>query len=87
MTTVALNLKAARARSGLLQDELARKASVGLSTITAIESGLTPSPQAATLQSLAVALDTTVEILLGSMPAIPVPASPGSGTAPPHPEP
>ena len=72
-TVLGRNLKAARGRfrrtdgprHGISQAELADRSGVTADTIGVIERGETLVPNTGTLESLAVALDTTVEALTG----------------------
>ena len=62
MNHLATNLRAARARQGLSQGDLAEKAGVSLVTVCEIEKGYR-QPQAATVLKLAEALDLSMESL------------------------
>ena len=62
--TAARLLTAARARAGMNQTELAKKAGLGVRTITAIEIGEIEKPNARTLGLLAKALGIQVEMLM-----------------------
>lgn len=57
--------KAPDGRCGLTQIELAQRAGMQPNAVSAIETGVIEHPQHLTLARLAVALDTTVEVLLG----------------------
>lgn len=58
------NIRAERARSDLTQEQLASKAGVTAATITGYERGTT-TPTLKTLYKLAVALNTTPNVLMG----------------------
>jgi transcriptional regulator with XRE-family HTH domain len=58
------NLKRYRAKIGLSQDQLARKAGITYSTLTKLESGVNQNPKVKTLQQLAKALDVTLNDLM-----------------------
>ena len=58
------NLKRYRAKIGLSQDQLARKAEITYSTLTKLESGVNQNPKVKTLQQLAKALDVTLDDLM-----------------------
>jgi transcriptional regulator with XRE-family HTH domain len=58
------NLKRYRAKIGLSQDQLARKAGITYSTLTKLESGVNQNPKVKTLQQLAKALDVTIDDLM-----------------------
>ena len=58
------NLKRYRAKIGLSQDQLARKAGITYSTLTKLESGVNQNPKVKTLQQLAKALDVTLDNLM-----------------------
>jgi transcriptional regulator with XRE-family HTH domain len=58
------NLKRYRAKIGLSQDQLARKAGITYSTLTKLESGVNQNPKVKTLQQLAKALDVTLDDLM-----------------------
>ncbi len=76
-TTIRENLTHARTHykrpdglCGLTQIELAQRAGMKPNAVSAIETGVIEHPQRLTLARLAVALDTTVEILLGENEAL-----------------
>lgn len=76
---LAVNIRRARARVGLTQEELADKARMKRSVVANIERGATRWPHPATLEKLAAAVSLTVEQLLsGNFPDEPVgqPAGP-----------
>jgi transcriptional regulator with XRE-family HTH domain len=58
------NLKWYRAKIGLSQDQLARKAGITYSTLTKLESGVNQNPKVKTLQQLAQALEVTLDDLM-----------------------
>jgi len=58
------NLKRYRAKIGLSQDQLARKAGITYSTLTKLESGVNQNPKVKTLQQIAKALDVTLDDLM-----------------------
>ena len=77
MNPLGRHLRAARARSGLTQQQLARRASVNTATVVAIEAGRSKHPHATTVCRLAEALGMSVESLEGSG------AAPADSAAPP----
>jgi transcriptional regulator with XRE-family HTH domain len=58
------NIKRYRAKLGLSQDQLARKAGITYSTLTKLESGVNQNPKVKTLQQLAKALEVTIDELM-----------------------
>ena len=58
------NIKRYRAKMGLSQDQLARKAGITYSTLTKLESGVNSNPKVKTLQQLAEALEVTLDELM-----------------------
>jgi transcriptional regulator with XRE-family HTH domain len=58
-------LKALRFERGLSAEEAARRANVSLRHLLRLEAGQRPNTSAVTLTRVALALDTTVEYLLG----------------------
>lgn len=68
-STLAENLKAARAAAGLSQRALAQAAGIGQASLSEIETGTNPSPQIGALEKLAGALGTSVGGLLGEAPS------------------
>jgi transcriptional regulator with XRE-family HTH domain len=58
------NIKRCRAKLGLSQDQLARKAGITYSTLTKLESGVNQNPKVKTLQQLATALEVTLDELM-----------------------
>lgn len=62
---ISKNIKKYRRKSGLSQDQLARKANVPYSTYLKIESGYTPNPSIQTIINIAEALNLTIDELVG----------------------
>ncbi|RLC58079.1 MAG: hypothetical protein DRI80_14235 [Chloroflexota bacterium] len=58
-------LRAIRKRRGLSAEKLARKANVTVRHVWRLEAGKRPNVAAVTLMRIALALDTTLEYLLG----------------------
>jgi FMN phosphatase YigB (HAD superfamily)/DNA-binding XRE family transcriptional regulator len=69
------HLQKARQAAGLTQQELCHKASLSYSTLAKIERGAIRSPSIFTIQSIATALDTTLDVLMGVSPAPPAVSS------------
>lgn len=65
-------LKAARQKAGLTQQELCQRANLSFSTLTKIERGAIKAPSIFTVQSIAAALDSNLNELVG----VPSPALP-----------
>ena len=65
-------LQAARLRAGLTQQALCQKAGLSYSTLTKIERGAIKSPSIFTIQSIATALDVSLDQLMGA----PAPSAP-----------
>jgi len=63
--TLASNIKKHRQKSGLSQDQLARKAGIPYSTFLKIESGYTPNPSIQTVVNIAEALSVSIDELVG----------------------
>ena len=63
--TLALNIKNHRQKSGLSQDQLARKAGIPYSTFLKIESGYTPNPSIRAVLNIADALGVSIDELVG----------------------
>ncbi len=63
--TLASNIKKYRQKSGLSQDQLARKAGIPYSTFLKIESGYTLNPSIQAVLSIADALSVSIDELLG----------------------
>lgn len=62
--TIGENIKKYRAKLGLTQDDLAKKADVKYTTLTKVESGVVNKPSVQTMAKIAKALDTNIENLL-----------------------
>lgn len=58
------NIKKARARLGLTQDDLAKKADVKYTTLTKVESGVVNKPSVQTIAKIAKALGVSIEELI-----------------------
>ena len=66
---ISKNIKKLRDKSGLSQDQTARKANMPLSTYLKVENGVTPNPSIQTLLNIAEALEISLdELLAGSRP-------------------
>ncbi len=63
--TISKNIKKLRAKNGLSQDQMARKANMPLSTYLKIENGVTPNPSIQTLLNIAEALAISLDDLVG----------------------
>ena len=63
--TLASNIKKFRQKSGLSQDQLARKAGIPYSTFLKIESGYTPNPSIQAVLNIAEALGVSIDELVG----------------------
>jgi len=63
--TLASNIKKCRQKSGLSQDQLARKAGIPYSTFIKIESGYTPNPSIQAVLNIAEALGVSIDELVG----------------------
>ena len=59
------NLKKLREKSGMSQDQMARKAGVPYSTYLKIENGVTPNPSIQAVLNIAEALDIPLDKLVG----------------------
>lgn len=62
-----LRLQAARKKAGLTQQQLCQKSGLSYSTLAKIERGAIKSPSVFTVQHVAVALDTTIDELVGEL--------------------
>ena len=65
--TIGENIKKARAKLGLTQDDLAKKADVKYTTLTKIESGVVNKPSVQTMAKIAKALGVAIEDLLKNL--------------------
>jgi transcriptional regulator with XRE-family HTH domain len=73
-------IRSARKAKGITQEELARRAGVGLNLINRIERGVVTDPHYSTLAGLAGALDTSIGALTEE--AVPLGEAPPSGGIP-----
>lgn len=64
MATIGENLKRLRAKQGITQDDLARKANVKYTTLTKIESDVVKKPSVQTIAKLAKAFGVPMEDLI-----------------------
>ena len=62
--TFSENIKKARAKLGLTQDDLAKKADIKYTTLTKVESGAVNKPSVQTMAKIAKALGVSIEELL-----------------------
>lgn len=62
-----MRLQTARREAGLTQQELCQKSGLSYSTLAKIERGAIKSPSIFTIQQIADALNTTVDVLLGDL--------------------
>ena len=62
--TISENIKKMRAKLGLTQDDLARKADIKYTTLTKVESGVVNKPSVQTIAKIAKALGVNIEDLL-----------------------
>lgn len=62
--TIGENIKRIRAKLGLTQDALVKKADVKYTTLTKIESGVVKKPSVQTMAKIAKALSVSIEELL-----------------------
>lgn len=58
------NIKKLRAKLGLTQDDLAKKADIKYSTLMKVESGTVNKPSVQTMAKIAKALDVSIEDLI-----------------------
>jgi transcriptional regulator with XRE-family HTH domain len=65
---VSKNIKKLREKTGLSQDQTARKANMPLSTYVKVENGVTPNPSIQTLLNIAEALEISLDELVGRKP-------------------
>ena len=66
--TISKNIKRLRDKTGLSQDQTARKANMPLSTYLKVENGVTPNPSIQTLLNIAEALEISLDELVGRKP-------------------
>ena len=64
MATISQNIKRIRAKQGLTQDDLARKANIKYSTLTKIEGGVVTKPSVQTIAKIAQSLGVSMEELI-----------------------
>ena len=62
---ISKNVKELRKKTGLSQDQMARKANMPLSTYLKVENGVTPNPSIQTLLNIAEALEISLDELVG----------------------
>ena len=62
--SIADNLKEYRKKKGVSQDKLSKLADITYNTIIKLESGATKNPRVETLQTIALALEVSVDDLL-----------------------
>lgn len=62
--TISENIKKLRAKLGLTQDDLARKADIKYTTLMKVESGTVNKPSVQTMAKIAKALGVSIEDLL-----------------------
>jgi transcriptional regulator with XRE-family HTH domain len=62
--TISDNIKRIRAKLGLTQDDLAKKADIKYTTLTKVESGVVNKPSVQTMVKIAKALDVSIEELI-----------------------
>jgi transcriptional regulator with XRE-family HTH domain len=62
---ISKNIKKLREKTGLSQDQMARKANMPLSTYLKVENGVTPNPSIQTLLNIAEALAISLDELVG----------------------
>ena len=65
---ISKNIKKLRYKTGLSQDQTARKANMPLSTYLKVENGVTPNPAIQTLLNIAEALEVPLDELVGRKP-------------------
>jgi transcriptional regulator with XRE-family HTH domain len=58
------NIKKIRAKLGLTQDDLAKKADIKYTTLTKVEGGVVNKPSVQTMAKIAKALDVSIEELI-----------------------
>ena len=59
------NIKKLREKTGMSQDQTARKAGIPYSTYLKIENGVTPNPSIQAVLNIAEALETSIDKLVG----------------------
>ena len=62
---ISKNIKKLRGKTGLSQDQMARKANMPFSTYLKVENGVTPNPSIQTILNIAEALNISVDELVG----------------------
>jgi len=62
--TISENIKKMRAKLGLTQDDLAKKADIKYTTLMKVESGVVNKPSVQTMAKIAKALSVSIEDLL-----------------------
>ncbi len=62
--TISENIKRHRAKLGLTQDDLAKKADIKYTTLTKVESGAVNKPSVQTMAQIAEALGVSIEDLI-----------------------
>ena len=62
--TISENIKKMRAKLGLTQDDLAKKADIKYTTLMKVESGTVNKPSVQTMDKIAKALGVTIEDLI-----------------------
>ena len=62
--TISENIKRLRAKLGLTQDDLAKKADIKYTTLMKVESGTVNKPSVQTMAKIAKALDVSIENLI-----------------------
>ena len=62
--TISENIKKLRAKLGLTQDDLAKKADIKYTTLMKVESGTVNKPSVQTMANIAKALDVSIEDLI-----------------------
>jgi len=62
--TISKNIKKMRAKLGLTQDDLAKKADIKYTTLTKVENGAVNKPSVQTMAKIAKALGVSIEDLL-----------------------
>ncbi len=63
MTTISQSIKQIRAKQGLKQDDLAKKADIKYSALTKIEGGVVTKPSVQTIQKIVKSLGVPMEEL------------------------